>query len=210
MDISSRIIQIANELFFKWGIKSVSMDQIASDLGISKRTLYENFKDKDSLVLGVLEKIQLDHTGHLKAITAQDVPDVHKLLMMFIEGQTMKNKINPSFFKDLRKFYYPLYKDVFTKEKAASDSLILQLYTTAQQNGYFLADLDMRLVYTFIGDIMEDKLGYMSDGLMSMQEVQQNVLRPFMMGISTPRGAEAFKQCAMNMNRIKETIPNKE
>ena len=47
MTLKERIIKEAGALFYQYGIKSVSMDDLASSLGISKRTLYENFKDKE-------------------------------------------------------------------------------------------------------------------------------------------------------------------
>ncbi|MGL5317339.1 MAG: TetR/AcrR family transcriptional regulator, partial [Bacteroidales bacterium] len=50
MEIKDRIIEVSFEQFALNGIKSVTMDEIARNMGISKRTLYENFKDKESLV----------------------------------------------------------------------------------------------------------------------------------------------------------------
>lgn len=50
-ELRNRIIDKAAVLFTRHGIKSVTMDYIASQMGISKRTLYENFKDKDQLLL---------------------------------------------------------------------------------------------------------------------------------------------------------------
>ena len=51
MDLKERIVQTALVLFGKYGIKSITMDEIASGLGISKRTLYETFKDKESILM---------------------------------------------------------------------------------------------------------------------------------------------------------------
>ncbi len=50
-----RIRQKADELFTKYGIRSVSMDDIANALGMSKKTIYQYFVDKDELVEAVLE-----------------------------------------------------------------------------------------------------------------------------------------------------------
>ena len=50
-ELQQRIIKQATRMFFCNGIKSVTMDMIASQLGISKRTLYENFKEKNELLL---------------------------------------------------------------------------------------------------------------------------------------------------------------
>ena len=54
MDYSNRISEEAEKLFMKYGIRSVTMDMIAHELGISKRTIYENFSDKNSLVIHVI------------------------------------------------------------------------------------------------------------------------------------------------------------
>ena len=55
MDNKTRIIQEAKTLFMRLGIRSVSMDDIASHLGMSKKTIYQLFADKDNLVDSVIE-----------------------------------------------------------------------------------------------------------------------------------------------------------
>lgn len=54
METKERIIRKASELFCQYGIRSVSMDELASSLNISKRTIYETFKDKEEILLSVL------------------------------------------------------------------------------------------------------------------------------------------------------------
>ena len=56
VELQARIIKQATRMFMCNGIKSITMDMIASQLGISKRTRYENFKDKDELA-GVINKL---------------------------------------------------------------------------------------------------------------------------------------------------------
>lgn len=50
------IISKAQTLFYRYGIRSITMDFIASELGMSKRTLYENFKNKDALIIACMER----------------------------------------------------------------------------------------------------------------------------------------------------------
>ena len=50
MEVRARIIEEATRLFFQYGIRSITMDEIAVSLGISKRTVYETFKDKTELI----------------------------------------------------------------------------------------------------------------------------------------------------------------
>ena len=57
METRDRIISKSIELFVRFGIRYVTMDQIAAELGISKRTIYELFKDKDDLLLQCIEEM---------------------------------------------------------------------------------------------------------------------------------------------------------
>ncbi|HRX00424.1 MAG TPA: helix-turn-helix domain-containing protein, partial [Cyclobacteriaceae bacterium] len=52
-DTKSKILKGATELFLRYGIRSVSMDNIANHLGVSKKTLYQFFKDKNEMVFSV-------------------------------------------------------------------------------------------------------------------------------------------------------------
>ena len=53
--MKSRILEKGTELFFRYGVKTVTMDAIASELGISKKTIYQHFPDKDSMVYEVVK-----------------------------------------------------------------------------------------------------------------------------------------------------------
>ena len=61
MDIQERIVLKAHELFMRYGIRSVSMDEIANHLGMSKKTIYQFFADKDALVESVID-IEISRT----------------------------------------------------------------------------------------------------------------------------------------------------
>ena len=50
MEVKEKIISGASQMFIKYGIRSITMDMISEQLGISKRTIYENFNDKDELL----------------------------------------------------------------------------------------------------------------------------------------------------------------
>ena len=55
METQERIVNKAHELFMRYGIRSVSMDEIATQLGMSKKTIYQFYADKDALVAGVVD-----------------------------------------------------------------------------------------------------------------------------------------------------------
>lgn len=69
-ELQQRIIKQATRMFLCNGIKSVTMDMIASQLGISKRTLYENFKEKNELLLACLESQEMERRARLEVYFA--------------------------------------------------------------------------------------------------------------------------------------------
>ncbi|WP_321515033.1 TetR/AcrR family transcriptional regulator [Marinifilum fragile] len=103
------IIEVCWELFFQFGIKSVSMDDIASKLGISKKTIYQHFKNKSDLVEQALEwqinhprfSFQSEEVSHLNAI------DQYIAFYKFVISQ-IENSCD-SMRYDLRKYYPKLW-----------------------------------------------------------------------------------------------------
>lgn len=77
------IIEKAKDLFYRYGIRSITMDFIASELGMSKRTLYENFKNKDELVAACLERGRIAQETEMCAILNSDANTIEKLVRCY-------------------------------------------------------------------------------------------------------------------------------
>ena len=95
MESKERILIKAEELFMQYGIRSVSMDDISNNLGMSKKTLYQYFADKDELVDAVVDK----HIREIQAdcITCRnDAKDaVHEIFITMERIMEEFKKINP-------------------------------------------------------------------------------------------------------------------
>ncbi|HET9057357.1 MAG TPA: TetR/AcrR family transcriptional regulator [Chitinophagaceae bacterium] len=116
MDIQERIRNKADEMFMQYGIRSVSMDDIASQLGISKKTIYQYFSDKDSLVDTVinheLENAQYDCLN-CKEESGNAIEEM--LLTMELVHEQFRN-MNPVVLYDLEKFHQHAFQK-FLKHK---------------------------------------------------------------------------------------------
>jgi len=116
MEIKKRIQQKAHEMLMQFGIRSVSMDDIASGLGISKKTIYQYFEDKDALVMDIV-KATIDHNQACcvkdKAV-AKDA--VHEVFLAMEMMQEMFENMNPSIIHDMEKFH-PKAFDIFQNHK---------------------------------------------------------------------------------------------
>ncbi len=123
MDQKERILIKAEELFMQFGIRSVSMDDIANQLGMSKKTLYQYFADKDELVLGVVE-------GHIKemehdcsACRQQARDAIHEIFITMDRILEELSNMNPMLLYDLEKFHFKAYQR-FREHK---DKFLLQV-----------------------------------------------------------------------------------
>ena len=109
IDTAVRIKQKAHELVMQYGIRSVSMDDIAGALGISKKTIYQYFADKDELVEAVIKDSIEDSQNcclHDKAI-AKDA--IHEVFLAMEMMQEMFEEMNPSIIYDMEKFHPKAY-----------------------------------------------------------------------------------------------------
>src|SRR5882724_1233517 len=90
-----RIIQGGEDLFLQAGIKSVTMDDIAKHLGMSKKTIYQFFKDKNDLVLALVKKKLKDDEDQMSAIISQSGNVIEELINMMKCSEEIFSRINP-------------------------------------------------------------------------------------------------------------------
>lgn len=111
------IIGKVGELFKKYGIKSVSMDDIAQQLCISKKTLYQYFKDKADLVVKVVNSHNCDHDKKFVDLINSEMNAIDALIEVSKHLIEMLKDINPPILYDLRKYYPELTKDLIVNRK---------------------------------------------------------------------------------------------
>lgn len=106
------ILEKVFKLYSRFGIKSVTMDDVASHLGISKKTLYEHFSDKEDLVRQVM---MLEHTSgcnFMEIIRQREMNALEELFELYKMIHTMFREYNPSMEYDIRKYYPDLFLKV--------------------------------------------------------------------------------------------------
>lgn len=104
------ILQRICNLYNKYGIKSVTMDDVSRELGISKKTLYEHFSDKDEMVGQVFEFERENVLKDLREILCNAQNAIHEL---FLINKYFSEKIktyNPNVDFDLKKYHFPVFE----------------------------------------------------------------------------------------------------
>ena len=96
-----KIIKRAEERFFKDGYRRVTMDEIASDLGISKKTLYKYFEGKESIATAVIEKIHSHIVSFLEEFN-RNIPDpVERFEQVTLAASRKLSEIGNFFLDDI-------------------------------------------------------------------------------------------------------------
>ena len=105
LDTGSRIKQKAHELFIQYGLRSVSMDDIANGLGISKKTIYQFYADKDELVDAVVESEFRQNESLCECDRKNAVNAIHEFFLAMDMMTDMFRSMNPSFIFDMQKYH---------------------------------------------------------------------------------------------------------
>lgn len=110
------LVEKVSELYMRYGIKSVTMDDVARHLGISKKTLYLYVKDKKELVeLSVNHHLEKNIEAE-KNLRDKKLSAIDELLEVYRFAGEMIKDVNPSYQYDLQK-YYPYLCDRFNQFK---------------------------------------------------------------------------------------------
>ena len=116
VDTKQRIQKAAHDLVMQYGIRSVSMDDIAANLGMSKKTIYQYFKDKDELVEAVVEEVISTNQCACKADIDRSENAVHEIFLVMEMMAEMFKTMNPFILHDMQK-YHPSAFSKFKKHK---------------------------------------------------------------------------------------------
>src|ERR1035438_1244916 len=116
MEADERILTAAKELFWKYGIKSITMDDIGKELGMSKKTIYTYFKDKDAVVLEISKNEFNLRKKECDEICSQSKNAIHEIILMMKQMGQMFSVMHAKLFYDLQK-YHPDAWQVFNDFK---------------------------------------------------------------------------------------------
>ena len=198
--MKSRILFKGTQLFFRYGIKSVTMDSIASELGISKKTIYQHFPDKDSMVLQVVECFIEEDLKKWEDLDAKYSNVIEKMFKSFEMLKEMLENMNPRLLYEIQK-YFPDAFQKFIQYKEETTIKKIQLdFSRGIQEGYFRSDIDVELLARL--RMAEVDLAFNPDfypnNKLSLFETQLTFSDIFMRGILTEKGLKLYNSYQTN------------
>jgi TetR/AcrR family transcriptional regulator, cholesterol catabolism regulator len=189
-DMRDRIGGKAHDLIMKYGVRSVSMDDIANALGISKKTIYQYFVDKDELVEAIIDNTLRENQErcNIHRATAQNaVEEIFSAKKLLRE---MFSDMNPSILYDLQK-YHPKAFTKFLKHK--NDFLFGLLKANLEkgiQEELYRNDINVDIITRFRIEsmMMPFNPDFFSKHKHSLLEVEEQLLEHFLFGIVSLKG----------------------
>ena len=190
-ELKERIIATATEAFTTKGIKSITMDDIAAALGISKRTLYEVFVDKESLLKDCILTVQAERDRYLQEVYEQSHNVLEVILAVFQMSIEMFHKTNKRFFEDIKK--YPKVYNMM-KERSESDSeKTMSFFMLGVEQGIFRSDVNFAIVNLLVREQFDVLLNTDVCNEYSFIEVYESIMFTYIRGISTEKGAKVLE-----------------
>jgi AcrR family transcriptional regulator len=146
MDVRERILQAAARLFMELGVRSVSMDEVAKVLSISKKTIYKHYQDKNQLVFDTISKhISEMETNTSFIMSKEDNPvlQIAKIADFVLE---MNKNVHPSVLFDLQKFYPDSYSHLIEHRNRYALQSVNQNLKKGIEQGLFRNDMNRQRV----------------------------------------------------------------
>ena len=191
------IIKTAGDLFFRLGIRSVSIDDICRELGMSKKTFYVYFESKDALIEQMLQA-NLDYmAGKMEELVA--LKDFRQLVKVFIKRQEAeKNDVRrvPQLVYDLKKYYPRQFADFQIQCFETQKKYIMQYLEQGVAQGLVRANLNIELTAVLFAKIHNDAIRdfeIIEAHNHNMHQLAHTAMDVFVRGVLSEEGMKLFE-----------------
>ena len=199
--VKQRIIEEASELFGRSGVKSITMDELARNLGISKRTIYENFRDKEELLIACIDAFH-DERSEKVFLDANNVAEAILVMLQKSVEPTAQWKFN--MMNDIRKYYPQVYKNHLSRLHQNERQNFEYVVQRGIREDVFRRELNPEIVAHFfskMGEVVVARIDKDFDRY-SLVDVFNNIVLTILRGICTAKGIEIIDKFKENRNTL--------
>lgn len=186
----NRVIEVAGKMFAEQGIRKVRMDDVAAALTMSKRTLYEMFRDKEELLLECIKVNQqkkLEYANEV-AIISENVLEI--VVRIYQQGMDEMRSFNGSFFTDIKR--YPKVCEWLNLRREENKGKTMAFFLAGVEQGIFRKDLNYDIFQYLMGISMNGYFNNVDSLQWPITEVMETVLHTNIRGICTEKGQQLF------------------
>jgi AcrR family transcriptional regulator len=204
MEIKERILATATELFLKEGVKRVTMDELANTMGMSKRTIYEIFSNKDELLKECIEELIKKQRSVSEQINSQAESAIHSFVAFLEIGLENMKDSNPYFATDVQKYYPKVWESTLCANYDYNLNQISTVLHRGVNEGVFLNNIKIPM----LSKLLLEQLTLMADtrvfppNIYPPADLFESLVLSFTRGISSPKGLLILDDILSKRNEI--------
>jgi TetR/AcrR family transcriptional regulator, cholesterol catabolism regulator len=196
MENKERILVKSNELFNRYGIRSVSMDDIAAQLGMSKKTLYQYYTDKDELVNAVFDVVLHNNKCQCLDCTKKCENAIHEVFLSFDSVEEMLATMNPSVLFDMQKYHPSAFKKFDEFRNGFLYKMIKANLERGIKEELYREDIDTDILsrYRLHSIVLSFNSTVFPSNKTSLVYIEQQLMEVFLWGIATTKGQKLIQK----------------
>ncbi|MGD0340736.1 MAG: TetR/AcrR family transcriptional regulator [Bacteroidales bacterium] len=192
MDYRQTIVEEAAVMFRTYGIRAVTMDMLAGQLGISKRTIYEVFRDKEELLQGVLKWMTEKQAAVMKKIFSESDNVVEAIFKMLDVMHNHFQNMSPAFHMDMKRYHHEMVRMQGDQSEYPYYNSNSEIIKKGIKEGIFRKDIDVDITNKCLLEVARmsnDKSVFSPDDFINKDVIRTFYLN-YLRGISTQKGLD--------------------
>ncbi|HTE10675.1 MAG TPA: TetR/AcrR family transcriptional regulator [Chitinophagaceae bacterium] len=206
IDNKERIKLQATDLFMRYGIRSVSMDDIANNLGMSKKTIYQFYADKDELVDAVIT----EEITHNEMCCQTDINEsenaVHELFLAMDMVLEMFRSMNPSVLYDMEKYHPRAYQKFLKHKNDYLYNVIRENLVRGIREDLYRDDINIDIISRFRVEIvmLPFNPAFQAKVKHNLAEIEEEIILHYLFGLVNMKGYKLILK--YKQERTKKTV----
>ena len=200
MDDQEKIIEQIEEKLFKEGFYKTTMDDVASELGMSKKTIYKFFPSKEDLVMAIAKHFMNRMKSKIVPALNTDKNAIEKLAELINILATASEKVSPKRMDEIRKYFPNLWNEIDSFRTKMMFGNITKVIDQGKSEGLFIdypTTIIMNILVASIRNIVNPD--FILNNNFSIIEAARNAFKIIIGGIVTDKGKKIFNQTINKM-----------
>ena len=201
-DEKEKIISFASQKFLQGGFYKTTIDEIAAEMHVSKKTIYKNFSSKEELVTTVAKRFLNENAGMIEEVLSIKCNAVEKLTKIFEVVGKIVVKVNDRMLSDIHHYSPERWKEIDDYRTKKMRSFLTNIINQGQREGYFLKSKPEILITVFIASVRAVvNPNFILNNRFTMIEALKGTIEILMNGILTEKGKKIFNK--LNYGAVK-------
>ena len=197
--IKLKVVKLASKMFRSRGVKDVKMDEIASALSMSKRTIYELFNDKESLLIDCMQYSHEKKSKETCEIVKSASNVLEVILLVYAHSLQELHETNLRFFQDVR--LYPRAYALIGKRNKQDFEDAVNFFKQGVDQGIFRSDINFEIFIVILHKQIDTLLNEGVSKNFSFFDVYEFIMFTFLRGVSTRKGQDIIEDFIENFKK---------